>query len=100
MSERYEEVRRKLVERGYLQGRIERFLLRDLVAAAGPRALARTSAKAALLGAPILGGLLAASTVAANRPVLGARDALVLWIYFAILACDIVLEFSSKPLCG
>jgi len=86
MSERYEEVRSKLVERGYLQGRIERFLLRDLVTAAGPRALARTSFKAALLGAPLLGGLLAASTVAANRPLLGARDALVLWIYFALLA--------------
>jgi hypothetical protein len=86
MSERYEEIRRKLVERGYLQGRIERFLLRDLFSAAGPRALARTSAKAALLGAPLLGGLLASSTVAANRPLLGARDALVLWLYFALLA--------------
>jgi hypothetical protein len=86
MSERYEEVRSKLVERGYLQGRIERFLLRDLIAGAGPRALARTSFKAALLGAPLLGGLLAASTVAANRPLLGARDALVLWLYFALLA--------------
>jgi len=86
MSERYEDVRRKLVERGYLQGRIERFLLRDLFAAAGPRALARTSLKAALLGAPLLGGLLAGSTVAANRPLLGARDALVLWLYFALVA--------------
>jgi len=86
VSERYEEVRRRLVERGYLKGRIERFLLRDLVAAYGPSALARTSAKAALLGAPMLGGLLAASTVAANRPSLGSRDALVLWVYFAILA--------------
>jgi hypothetical protein len=86
VSERYEEVRRQLVERGYLQGRIERFLLRDIVTAQRPRALARTSAKAALLGAPLLGGLLAASTVAANRPLVAARDALVLWLYFAILA--------------
>jgi len=86
MAERYDEVRSQLVQRGYLQGRIERFLLRDLITAAGPRALARTSFKAALLGAPLLGGLLAASTVAANRPLLGARDALVLWIYFALLA--------------
>ena len=86
MSERYEEVRRQLVSRGYLQGRIERFLLRDLVAAKGPRALARTSLKAAILGAPLLGGLLAVSTVAANRPLLSARDALVLWLYFAIPA--------------
>jgi hypothetical protein len=86
MSERYEEIRRKLVLRGYLQGRIERFLLRDLLAAARPRALARTSLEAALLGAPLLGGLLAASTVAANRPLLGMRDAFVLWLYFALLA--------------
>jgi hypothetical protein len=86
VSERYEEVRRQLIQRGYLQGRIERFLLRDLFAAEGPRALARTSFKAALLGAPLLGALLAASTVAANRPLLSARDALVLWLYFAILA--------------
>jgi hypothetical protein len=86
VSERYEEVRRQLIQRGYLQGRIERFLLRDLVAAEGPRALARTSLKAALLGAPLLGGLLAASTAAANRPMLSARDALVLWVYFALLA--------------
>jgi hypothetical protein len=86
MTERYDDVRSRLVERGYLQGRIERFLLRDLITAEGPRALARTSFKASLLGAPLLGGLLAASTVAANRPLLGARDALVLWFYFALLA--------------
>jgi hypothetical protein len=86
MSDRYEEVRRKLVTRGYLQGRIERFLLEDAIAAEGPRALALPSLKAALLGAPLVGGLLAASTVASNRPSLGARDALVLWLYFAILA--------------
>jgi hypothetical protein len=86
MTERYDDVRSRLVARGYLQGRIERFLLRDLLTAAGPRALARTSFKASLLGAPLLGGLLAASTLAANRPLLGARDALVLWLYFALLA--------------
>jgi hypothetical protein len=86
VSDRYEDVRRQLIQRGYLQGRIERFLLRDLVAAEGPRALARTSFKAALLGAPLLGALLAASTVAANKPLLSTRDALVLWLYFAILA--------------
>lgn len=86
MSERYEDVRRKLVERGYLQGRIERFLLRDLVAAKAPRGLARRSFEAALLGGPILGGLLAVSTVATNRPALGAQDALMLWLYFAVAA--------------
>lgn len=79
MTERYEEVRRKLVERGYLQGRIERFVLRDL-------AVARTSLKAALLGALMLGSLSAAATVVASRPSLGAKDALVLWLYFAALS--------------
>ena len=68
MSERYESVREKLVQRGYLQGRLERFLLRDLLAATAPRALALTSVRAAIVGAPLVGGLLAASTVAANRP--------------------------------
>ena len=86
MSERYESVREKLVQRGYLQGRIERFLLHDLIVSAAPRALARTSVRAAIVGAPLIGGLLAASTVAANRPGLGVRDALVLWIYFGVLS--------------
>jgi hypothetical protein len=86
VSERYEEVRRTLVARGYLQGRLERFVLRDLFAAYGPGAMVRTSGKAALLGAPILGALLAASTVAANRPHLTLRDALVLSGYFSLLA--------------
>jgi len=97
VSERYEDVRRRLVERGYLKGRIERFLLRDLVAAYGPAALARTSVKAALVAAPMLGGLLAASTVAANRPSLGPRDAVVLWFYFAVLAAGalFVLDLTA-----
>ena len=86
MSERYESVREKLVQRGYLQGRLERFLLRDLLAATAPRALALTSVRAAIVGAPLVGGLLAASTVAANRPALGVRDALVLWLYLGIAA--------------
>jgi len=76
----YEEVRRQLRARGYLEGRLERFVLRDPV-----RPL-RSSAKAALLGAPALGALLAAGAVAANRPMLGVRDALVLWLYFSVLA--------------
>jgi hypothetical protein len=86
VPERYEEVRRMLVARGYLQGRLERFVLRDLLEAYGPGTMARTSGKAALLGAPILGALLAASTVAANRPHLTVRDALVLWGYFGLLS--------------
>jgi len=76
----YEEVRRQLRARGYLEGRLERFVLQD------PRRPLRSSAKAALLGAPVLGALLAVAAVAANRPLLGMRDALVLWLYFSVLA--------------
>lgn len=96
MTERYEEVRRKLVERGYLQGPIERFLLRDLLAVGGPlRAVVRTALKAAIVGAPLLGALLAASVVAANRPLLGGRDAVVLWIYFGVLSAAVLFALDA-----
>lgn len=83
----YEDVRRRLVERGYLQGRVERFVLQGLAAPGSemPR-VARTAVKAALLGAPILGALLAGAAVAGNRPLLGAADGLVLWLYFAVVS--------------
>ncbi len=88
-SEDYAEVRRKLVERGYLDGRIERFVLRDLLRPAGARGrLPRTSLKAALLGGPILGALLAGAVVAANRPLVRVTDAPVLWLYFAALSAS------------
>lgn len=86
MTDHYDRVRRQLVEHGYLQGRIERFVLRDLLRSPGVGGLALSSLKAALVGAPLMGALLAASTIAANRPLLGARDALVLWGYFALPA--------------
>ncbi|HEX6850624.1 MAG TPA: hypothetical protein VF139_04395 [Candidatus Polarisedimenticolaceae bacterium] len=86
-SNGYDDVRRRLVERGYLQGRVERFLLRDLVdPGSEARGIARTALKAALLGAPILGALLAGAAVAGNRPLLGATDGLVLWLYFAVVS--------------
>ncbi len=83
MSERYEEVRRALIARGYLKGPIERFILGRAGAAPGLRAVVAASAKAALLGAPILGGVLAASIVAWNRAALGPIDALVLFVELA-----------------
>lgn len=87
----YEEVRRKLRERGYLDGRIERFVLKDLL---GPgsygRHLVRSGLKAALLAAPLLGAVLAAAAVAANRPLVGAADGFVLWLWFSLL-CGCVL---------
>ncbi len=77
----YDEVRRKLEELGYLDGPIGRFVLRDVTGG-----VVRAAAKAALLGGPLLGGLLAGAAVAANRPLLRAIDALVLWLYFGLLA--------------
>lgn len=83
----YAEVRRKLVERGYLQGPIERFLLRDLVRpGGGARRLARAGLKAALIGGPILGALLAGAAIEANRPLWSVTDAALLWLYLAVPA--------------
>ena len=95
----YEEVRRKLRELGYLDGRIQRFVLRDL-AAPGRRlgGLARPALKAAVLGGPILGGLLAAIVVAANHPLLRPADAPMLWLYFSVFAA--VALFALDLLAG
>jgi len=102
-AERYEEVRRKLVERGYLDGRVEQFIL-GAVLAGGPSRwwLPRTGLKAAVLGAPILGGLLAGAAVAVNRPLLRASDALVLWVYFSVLAgaALFVLDLAAAAMVG
>lgn len=83
----YEEVRRRLRERGYLEGRIERFVLGGLGdPAAKARALVRPALRAAVLGGPILGALLAAAAVRANRPLLDGADGLVLWAWFLVPA--------------
>ena len=73
----YEDVRRRLEERGYLRGRIERFVLRDVLTAtaAGP-SLVRSAARAALVGGPVLGALLAATVAVSNRPLVRAIDRL------------------------
>lgn len=79
--------------RGYLGGRIERFVLRDTDPGANRWvASLRTAAKAAMLGAPALGALLAAAVAYANRPWLGVRDGFVLWLYLAV-ASAVVLFF-------
>jgi hypothetical protein len=83
----YDEVRRRLVERGYLQGRIERFVLRDI---AGPGSkgtrLLVAGLKAAALGAPIVGAFLTGAVVAANRPLPTAADVPLLWLYLSVAA--------------
>ncbi len=83
----YEEVREKLVARGYLSGRVERFVLAGFVRRGGTaRSIAGTAFRAGALGGPILGALLAAAAVEANRPMLGAADGFVLWAWFVIPA--------------
>lgn len=83
----YDEVRQKLLERGYLHGRIERFVLADLAAPGErTRGFVRAAGKASVLGGPALGALLAGTALSVNRPGLSAGDALVLWGYFAILS--------------
>ncbi len=83
----YEAVRKKLLERGYLHGPVERFVLRDLDGAhSGAVPLIFAAAKAGLIGGPILGGLLAIAAMLANRLVVGATDLGLLWVYFAALS--------------
>lgn len=99
----YQEVRRKLRERGYLEGRIERFVLRDLAGPGGlPSRLLRSSLKAAVLGGPVLGALLAAAAVSVNRPLLGAEDALLLWVYFSVPAVAVLftLDLAAALVAG
>lgn len=91
----YDEVRRRLIERGYLQGPLERFLLRDLmVRPSAWRAVAVSAAKAALLGAPLLAAVLAWATVAANRPLYRGADAGWLWLYFAALSLPLLFALD------
>ena len=83
----YREVREQLLARGYLVGRVERFVLAGLVRPGSKaRSLAGTALRAAVLGGPILGALLAAAAVASNRPMLGATDGLILWAWFLVPA--------------
>ncbi len=88
----YERVRSELAERGYLGGRIERFVLQGWPA--GRRRLAqslvRTALKAALLGAPVLALLVAATVARDNRPLIAARDFPLIWLYFTPL-CGLAL---------
>ncbi len=79
----YEQVRARLRERGYLGSPIERFVLGEAIAGRAA-SVAIAAAKAALLGAPLLAALLAGVVVAANRPLLGAGDALMLWLYSGV----------------
>jgi hypothetical protein len=99
----YEEVRRQLRERGYLEGRLERFVLKDLIS--GPRglgSLGRASLKAALLGAPLLAALMAGAAAAANRPLVSWSDLPVLWLYFLLVSAPLLmgLDLLAAALTG
>ncbi len=83
----YDRVREKLLRQGYLRGGLERFLLRNVPESGGPlRTILRPALKAAILGAPLLGGILATATVAANRPLLDGSDGLRLWGWLALFS--------------
>ncbi len=89
----YETVRRKLLDRGYLHGPIERFVLRDLEGVrSGARPLFVAAAKAGLIGGPILGGLLGIAALLANRLALG--DLILLWAYFAALSTVVLFVLN------
>ena len=88
----YDQVRSELAERGYLGGRVERFVLQGWPGGRRrfPPRLVRTALKAALLGAPVLALLVAATVARDNRPLLAGRDLPLLWLYFTPL-CALVL---------
>jgi len=84
---RYQAVRDRLLERGYLEGPIERFMLGDLLSRRSRlQRLLRTALKAGGIGAAPLGALLAAAAAMANRPLIGTADLFLLWVYFTPLA--------------
>ncbi|MCP3982453.1 MAG: hypothetical protein GY716_24385 [bacterium] len=94
----YEEVRSKLLERGYLDNPLERFLLRD-GDASRPRP-ASAALRAAAIGAPLLGLLCAVAVALANRPVVSGLDLPFLWLYFTpvaglgLFALDLLVAIS------
>ena len=91
-GERYSSVREQLESRGYLDGRIERFVLRDLVVEKGrarPQ-LVRTAAKAGLVGGPLLGILLALTAAGGSLPLLRWSDGLWLWLYCSVVAAGVL----------
>lgn len=87
----YDEVRRRLRERGYLEGRLQRFVLRSALAA-GSRLgrLVGVATRGAVLGGPLLGVLLAVTTALTQRPRLTATDTFVLALYASALGAALI----------
>lgn len=95
-DERIDELRQRLRVLGYLDAGVDRFVLAPARATRGPVALAaRASARVGLLGGLLLGPA-AAIGVGARLPglVSGARDAIVLAIYLAVLFVAAVAAFT------
>ena len=79
----YEKIRQDLVERGYLDGRVGRFVLSE---AASGRSWISSVFKAVLLGTPLLAALLA-TVVASRSAAPGAMgDWPLLWLYMTPIA--------------
>lgn len=86
-GDRYRHVREQLERRGYLGGSIQRFVLRELlVEHARPVRLVRTASKAALVGGPLLGALLALAAAGAHRAQFGPVDVAWLWLWFSLVS--------------
>ncbi len=102
----YERVRSELAERGYLGGRVGRFVLQEGARRRRSPRLLRTAMKAAILGAPVLALLLAATVARDNRPLIAPRDFPLLWLYFtplcgaALFVLDAAVGWISGRLSG
>jgi hypothetical protein len=55
----------------------------------------RPAVKAALLGAPLVATLLAVTVARANRPLVGAADFPLLWLYFAPIAAVLLFALDA-----
>ena len=72
---RYQAVRDRLLERGYLEGPIERFMFRDLLSRHSRlQRLMRSALKAGMIGAAPLAALLAADAMSMDGPVFAGHE--------------------------
>jgi hypothetical protein len=104
---RYEEVRQRLLERGYLTGHIERFMLQDTLREGRAwRGVVRSASRAAIIGGPVFGALLAVAAAGSQRPILGPADLPLLWLYFCLPAAislfvlELVAAAAATALAG
>ena len=60
----------------------------------------KTAFRAAMIGGPALGALLAGAVASTNRPLLGISDVPLLWLYFTVLAVIVLfmLDLAAATL--